>query len=98
MRELVTGPRKQQQKAHLVKDPKTGQTVVSTEEIKRVNLEHCKRVLSNNDPKEEVKQLLKLQLALHDNMMEDDSDKETTITETEFTEVVAKFKKKKKKS
>ena len=41
MREVVAGPKKQQQEAHSVKDSKTGKTVVSTEEIKRVNLEHC---------------------------------------------------------
>ena len=35
MRELVAGPKKQQQEAHAVKDPKTGKTVVSSEEIKR---------------------------------------------------------------
>ena len=31
MRELVAGPKKQQQKAHAVKDTKTGKTVVSCE-------------------------------------------------------------------
>ena len=40
-------PKKQQQEEHAVKDPKTGETVVSTEEIKRVNLEHCENVLKN---------------------------------------------------
>ena len=32
---LVAGPKKQQQEAHAVKDPKTGKMVVSSEEIKR---------------------------------------------------------------
>ena len=98
MRALVAGPRKQQQEAHAVLDPKTGQTVDSTEEIKRVNLEHCIKVLKNNIPKEEVKELLGFQSDLHDHMMEDETDKETTITETEFDEVVWKFKRKNKKS
>ena len=51
MRELVAGPKKQQQEANAVKDPKTGKTVVSSEDIKRVNLEHCVNVLKNNTPK-----------------------------------------------
>ena len=97
MRELVAGQRKQQQEAHAVLDPKTGQTVVSTEEIKRVNLEHCIKVLKNNIPKEEVKELLRFQSDLHDHMMEGETDKETTITEIEFDEVVGKFKRKKTK-
>ena len=60
MRELVAGPKKQQQEAHAVKDPKTGKTVMSSEEIKRVNLEHCVNVLKTNTPKEEeVNKLLK---------------------------------------
>ena len=95
MRELVAGPKKQQQEAHAVKDPKTGKTVVSNEEIKRVNLEHCVNVLKKNDPKEEVKELLQFQSDLHDWMMNDKTDKDTTITEEAFAEVVSKLKKKK---
>ena len=98
MRELVAGPRKQQQEAHAVKDPKTGKTVVSSEEIKRVNLEHCVNVLRNNVPKEEVKELQKFQSDLHNRMMEDETDKETTITKDDFDLVVGKFKRKNKKS
>ena len=64
----------------------------------RVNLEHCVNVLKNNDPKEEVKELLQLQSDLHDWMMDDKTDKDTTITEEACTKVVSKFKKKNKKS
>ena len=98
MRELVAGPRKQQQEAHAVKDPKTGTTVVSSEEIKRVNLEHCVNVLRNNVLKEEVKELQKFQSNLHDRMMEDNSDEATTITKDDFDHVVGKFKRKNKKT
>ena len=98
MRELVADPRKQQQEAHAVKDPKTGHLVVATEEIKRVNLEHCKNVLKHNVQKDEVKELLKLQSDLHDTMMEDDADNESSITKAEFEDVVGKFKRKNKKS
>ena len=61
MKEVVLGPKKQQQEAHAGKDSKTGKTVVSTKEIKRVNLEHCLEVLKNNVPKPEVVNLLKFQ-------------------------------------
>ena len=98
MRELISGPKKQQQEAHSVKDPKTGKVVVSTEEIKRVNLEHCLNVLKNNEPKDDVKELLKYESKLHDLMMIDTTDGDTTITEEEFKTVVNKIKKKDKKS
>ena len=64
IQELVVGPKKQQQEAHAVKDSKTGKLVVSTKEIKRVNLEHCLNVLKNNVPKPEVDELLKFQYEL----------------------------------
>ena len=95
MRELVAGSKKQQQEAHAVKDSKTGKIVVSCEEIKRVNLEHCVSVLRNNTPKAEVENLLKFRSELHDTMMKEDTDKETSITEDEFNEVLTKFKRKK---
>ena len=55
-------------------------------------------MLKNNIPKPEVKILLKCQSELHEMMMEDDTDIETTITVEEYEEVVRKFKKKNKKS
>ena len=98
MRELVAGSKKQQQEAHAVNDPKTGETVVSSEEIKRVNLEHCMKVLKNNVPKKEVEELLKVQSGRHDKLMMDDTEKETTFDKVNFEEVLAKFKKKNKKN
>ena len=98
MREVEAGPKKQQQEAHAVKDSKTRKTVVSTEEIKRVNLEHCLEVLNNNVPKPEIVPLLKFQSDLHNIMMEEHEDDDTNVTEEEFNEIVAKFKQKNKKS
>ena len=81
-----------------MKDPRTGETVVSSEEIKRVNLEHCVKELKSNVPNKEVEELLKVQSERHDNMMLDDTDKDTTIDEGDFKEVLAKLKKKNKKN
>ena len=71
---------------------------MTCEEIKRVILEHYVKVLKNNIPKPEVKILLKCQSELHEMMMEDDTNIETTITVEEYEEVVRRFKKKNKKS
>ena len=71
---------------------------MTCEEIKRVNLEHCVNVLKYNIPKPEVKILRKCQSELHEMMMEDETDIETTITVEEYEEVVKRFNKKNKKS
>ena len=57
MREIVAGSKKQPQEAHAVKDS-MGKTVISCEEIQRVNLEHCVKVLSKNVPDADVEELL----------------------------------------
>ena len=93
---LVAGSQKQPQEAHAVKDS-TGKSVVSSEDIQRVNLEHCVKVLSKNAPDPEVIELLKAQSDLHDTLMKEDTEKETTLTEEEYNEVLGKFKKKKYK-
>ena len=67
---------------------------MSSEEIKKVNLEHCVNVLKNNTPKEEVKELLKFESDMLDRMMEDDTDMDTTVTKEDFEDVIGKFKKK----
>ena len=51
MKEIVAGSKKQKQEAPAVLDPKTGETVVSVKEIKRVNLEHCIAVLKHKKTK-----------------------------------------------
>ena len=98
MRKFVAGFKKQKQEALAVIDSSTGKMVVSCEEIKRVNLEHCVRVLKNKIPKPEIQQLLKFQSELHDIIMKEDADKETSITQEEYDEVLLKFKKKNNKS
>ena len=97
MRELVAGSKKQPQEAHAVKDS-TGKTVTSSEGIKKVNLEHCVNVLSKKSTDPEVEELLKSQSILHDKMMEEDIDRDTTVSEEDYDKVVKKFKSKNKKS
>ena len=54
VRELVEGPKKAGQEAQAIKDPSNGEIVVNTKEIKRVTLDHCLKVLKNNEPHESV--------------------------------------------
>ena len=46
--QLVQGPKKPGPEAHSVKDPETGELVVSTKAIQNVFLKHCKEVLKSN--------------------------------------------------
>ena len=48
MKDIIAGPKKAKQEAHAVADSETGEKVVSVEEIKRVNLEYCMKVLKHN--------------------------------------------------
>ena len=41
MKEVVNGPKKGGQEPSAIKDPKTGDLVVSSEEIKKVTLAYC---------------------------------------------------------
>ena len=59
VRELVEGPKKSGQEGQAIKNPANGEIVVNTKEIKRVTLEHCLKVLKNNEPHESVTEKVK---------------------------------------
>ena len=45
IKDIIAGSKTPKKEAHAVLDSKTGEKVVSVEEIKRMNLEHCIEVL-----------------------------------------------------
>ena len=98
MKDIIAGSKKPKQEAHAILDSKTGEKVVSVEEIKRVNLEHCIQVLKHNTPSEEAEKQLKIEAQLHEARMEDDKDADTTITKEQFQETLKKFKDRNKRS
>ena len=98
MQEIVAGPKKPKQEAHAVLDSNTGEVVVSNEEIKRVNLEHCLKVLKDKEPENEVKLLIKLESDLHNILMAETKDKDEEVSKEEYDKVVDKFKSKNKRS
>ena len=71
MREAICGPKKKGQEPNAIKNPKTGDLVVSSEEIKKVTLAYCVENLTNNNPDEEVKQLVDIKKQLHESRMKD---------------------------
>ena len=48
MAKIVGGSKKQREDAHAIIDPETKEVVIATEEIKRISLAHCVKVLQNN--------------------------------------------------
>ena len=96
MAEKVGGAKKQKEEAHAMKDPETGETVVSPNEIKRLSLEHCVKVLQKNPIEAEAELWVEIESKLHESMMKDDKNKVDNIEKEEFDEVVSKFKKKNK--
>ena len=96
MREVIGGKKKGKQEAHAIKDNETGEMVVSNMEIKRVFLSYCLNILKNNEPKEEVKELVKLKEEVHEmRMLEKENESENEISEEEFFTAVCKFESKK---
>ena len=96
MAEIVGGAKKQKEEAHAIVDPETKNVVVATEEIKRVSLAHCVRVLQNNPVKPEAKMWVEIESDIHGAMMVKETDKEANINWDDFEEVIQKFKSKNK--
>ena len=97
MRDVVAGPKKKGQDAQAIKDPKTGNMVVSSSEIKRVTLEYCLDVLKNNEPEEEYKELVESKEEAVKILMKR-NDREFSVTEESFKCVLKKLKIKNKRS
>ena len=98
MKEIIGGSKKPKQEAHAALDSKTGEKVVSVEEIKRVNLEHCIEVLKPNTPTAKAEELIKSEAEMHKSVMEHNTDSETKVTSEDFDMVLEKLKDRNKRS
>ena len=97
VRELVEGPKKAGQEAQAIKDPSNGEIVVNTKEIKRVTLDHCLKVLTNNEPHESVVDIVDTKnKAVEEIMKSKGGDFE--VTEEAFEEVMKNLEFKNKRS
>ena len=97
VRELVEGPKKAGQEAQAIKDPSNGEIVVNTKEIKRVTLDHCLKVLKNNEPHESVVDIVDTKnKAVEEIMKSKGGDFE--VTEEAFEDVMKNLEFKNKRS
>ena len=83
-----------------VKDPDTGKLVVSTNEIKKVSLKYCKKVLEKNPIKEGFEEDINIKKVLHELRMKEviDEDDDKEIEEGTFGNIVDKFRRSNKRN
>ena len=72
--------------------------MVATEEIKRVSLTHCVKVLQNNSVEPEAELWVELESVMHEAVMNEDTDQETNIGKNDFDKVVQRLKLKNKEA
>ena len=95
MKKVVSGSKKSTNEAQAIRDPETGDLVVSNAEIKRVSLEYCLKTLENNEPEENAKELIKLKEEVHRlRMNTKEEDEEAIITDEDYFMTLAKFESK----
>jgi hypothetical protein len=81
-----------------VADPESEEIAVTAKDIKRISLDYCKKVLSNNNVKEGYDREIGLKEKLHDERMLDVSGGGFTPSKKLFQKVVLKFKKNNKRN
>ena len=84
--------------AHAVKHPETGKLVVNQDEIKKVSVEYCQKVLAKNIPEESYKMMAELKEELHKKRMTENLDTGFEVEKEVFENVLNKFKKNGKRS
>ena len=92
MKKVVSGSKKSTTEAQAIRNPETGELVVSTAEIKRISLEYCLKTLENNEPEEKARELIKFKEELHILRMKNREDEEeVVITDEDYFMTLAKF-------
>ena len=98
MREIINGPKKGSQVPTAIKDPKSGDLIVSNEEIKNVTLAYCVDNLTKKPADASVVKGLEVKQILHNIRMKNVEDDSKDVTEEDFKLVMGKFGTKKAKS
>ena len=98
MKEVLNGPKKGGQEPTAIKDPITGELVVSNEEIKKVTLAYCVDNLTKKSTDKDVEKEKELRKTAHELRMKEEDTEELEIGWNDFEEVMKKFGLKKTKS
>ena len=98
MKQKVLGGKKVKQEPSAVRDPLTGDLMVSSSDIKRTTLQYCIDNLKNNKASKNVEVTQKLKEFMHKLRMLEDNHDEFEIEKDEFDDVLKHFAKKDTKS
>ena len=98
MKEVINGPKKGGQEPTAIKNPITGELVVSNEEIKKVTLAYCVDNLTKKSTNTDVEKEKDLRKTVHELRMKEEDTEELEIGWKDFEEVLKKFGLKKTKS
>ena len=95
----IQGPKKGgTMEAYAITDPATGIVAVAGKEIKRISLEYCRGVLTNNEVEEDCRNEIRLKENMHTERMLVSEKGEFNPSREIFNRVVKKFKKNDKRN
>ena len=97
MKDVIVGTKKAAQGPNAMRNPKTGELVVSAEEIKKVTLTYCVDNL-NNVADEEVRKAVNLRKQVNIMRMNNVSSEGFKLEKEDYSKVLDKFSSKKTKS
>ena len=98
MKEAITGPKKGGQEPTAIRDPTSGELVVSNEEIKKVTLAYCVDNLTKKGSDKVVEKGIQLRKTLHEIRMKEEDTEELEFSNDDFDAVIKKFGSKQTKS
>ena len=91
IKKLIGGPKKTPQEAAAIKDPKTGELLVSKKDIKRATLEYCVQNLKNNKPNGDLKDQVIMRKRTKIEKMKDRQGETFHVNYDDFEEVLTKL-------
>ena len=96
LRSILNGPKHAKQDPCAINHPETGELITNREEIKRISLEHNKKILTKNKIHAEDEQEIENQKAAHRDIMEKNDKDLWTLSFDTFKRVIKKIKDKDK--
>ena len=95
LKQKIIGGRKIGQEPTSIKDPETGDLLVSSNDIKTTTLKYCVKNLADNQVKDSVKSIVMLKQMLHEMRINENTTDEFEVEIEEYEEVLQKVQRKK---
>ena len=94
IRKDIAGPKKSGQEASSIRDPNTGELLVTKDAIKKATVKYCATNLKGNTSDKTVEAIVKERRIVQLKMMEEDKDETLEVNKSDFIDVIDKFSKK----